>query len=222
VCARFTLFTPGQRIAELFHLSQVPALTPRYNVAPSQLVAVIGTKAGGGGRGLALFRWGFIPRWANDQKGPKPVNAKAETIASTSAFRDSYRDRRCLIPTDGFYEWRDTPEGKKPLFYRLKGGEAMALAGIWDFWPGPTEKVFTCAIVTTAANSLVEPVHDRMPVILPLDAWDLWLDPAVTDPERLLSVLKPYPAEKMEAVPVIGTAVNNSRFEGPECLAGVT
>jgi len=221
VCARFTLFTPGQRIAELFHLSQVPALAPRYNVAPSQLIAVVGTKAGGGGRGLAQFRWGFIPRWANDQKGPRPVNAKAETIASTSAFRDSFRDRRCLIPTDGFYEWRDTPQGKKPLFYRLKGGAVMALAGIWDIWPGPTEKLFTCAIVTTAANSLVEPVHDRMPVILPVDAWELWLDPAVTDPQRLLSVLKPYPVEEMEVVPIAGTAVNSSRVEGPECLAGV-
>ena len=218
MCARFTLITPGSLIAERFNLAQVPNLTPRYNVAPSQLVAVIGTKAGGSGRGFALFRWGFIPRWANDSKGPRPVNAKAETVAETASFRDSFRDRRCLIPADGFYEWRDTPEGKKPLYYRLKGCEVMALAGVWDCWPGPTEKVFSCAILTTAPNALVEPVHNRMPAILPPDAWDQWLDPKETDAARLLPLLKPYPADAMEAI-AVSTVVNNSRFEGPECLA---
>ena len=220
MCARFTLITPGSLIAERFNLAQVPNLTARYNVAPSQLVAVIGTKAAGGGRGLALFRWGFIPRWANDAKGLRPVNAKSETVADTASFRDSFRDRRCLIPADGFYEWRDTPEGKKPLYYRLKRGEVMALAGIWDIWPGPTEKVFSCAILTTRPNSLVEPVHNRMPVILPPDAWDVWLDPKESDPARLLPLLKPYAADEMEAIPV-GTKVNSSRFEGPECLVAV-
>ena len=137
------------------------------NVAPTQLVAVIGTKAGGG-RGLAMFRWGFVPSWANEP-GPRPVNAKAETIAEKPSFRDSFRQRRCLIPADGFYEWRSTPQGKRPLHYQLKGGVPLAFAGIWDCWKGPGETQFTCAIVTTAANPLVQPVHNRMPVILPPD-----------------------------------------------------
>jgi len=218
VCARYTLFTPGYEIAELFELSQVPDLTPRYNVAPSQLVAVIGTKAGGGGRGLAMFRWGFVPHWANAPTGPRSVNAKAETIAELPAFRDAFRQRRCLIPADGFYEWRDTPDGKKPLFYRLRAGKVMALAGIWDCWPGPTEKLFTCAIVTTTANSAVEPVHDRMPVILPREDWDTWLNPAEQESAKLRPILKPYPAEEMEILPV-NPVVNNSRHEGPDCLS---
>src|SRR6476646_6319589 len=105
MCARFTLFTPGDRIARMFRLGQVPTLQPRYNVAPSQLVAVIGTKASGSGRGLAMFRWGFVPHWADGPNGPRPVNAKAETAAGKPMFGDSFRRRRCLIPADGFYEW---------------------------------------------------------------------------------------------------------------------
>jgi putative SOS response-associated peptidase YedK len=220
MCARFTLFTPGDRIARQFHLAQVPALVPRYNVAPSQLVAVVGTKASGSGRGLAMFRWGFVPHWAAGPNGPRPVNAKAETVAEKPSFRDSFRHRRCLIPADGFYEWRPTPQGKQPLFYRLASGEPMALAGIWDCWPGPTEKVFTCAIITTAANPLVEPVHDRMPAILPPEAWDAWLDPNQADPAKLLPLLRPFPAELMEVVEA-SPVVNNARHDAPDCLLAV-
>lgn len=217
MCARFTLFTPGDRIARMFRLGQVPTLVPRYNVAPSQLVAVIGTKASGSGRGLAMFRWGFVPHWAADAKGPRPVNAKAETVTEKPMFADSFRHRRCLIPADGFYEWEDTPQGKKPLFYRLAGGEPMALAGVWDCWPGPTEKLFTCAILTTPANSIVEPVHDRMPAILPTEVWDAWLDPGQTDPAKLLPLLQPFPSELMEVIPA-SPVVNNSRYDAPDCL----
>jgi putative SOS response-associated peptidase YedK len=217
MCARFTLFTPGDRIARIFRLAQVPSLVPRYNVAPSQLVAVIGTKASGSGWGLAMFRWGFVPHWAADPKGPRLVNAKAETLAERPTFRDSFRDRRCLIPADGFYEWEDTPKGKQPLFYRLTNGEPMALAGVWDCWPGPTEKLFTCAIVTTAANPLVEPVHDRMPVILPPESWDAWLDPSQSDPAKLQPLLQPFPAEQMEVI-AASPVVNNSRHDAPDCL----
>jgi putative SOS response-associated peptidase YedK len=164
-----------------------------------------------------MFQWGFIPHWAADAKGPKPVNAKAETLAEKPAFRDAFRERRCLIPADGFYEWRTTPSGKKPLFCRLKSGELMALAGIWEVWRSPTNKVFTCAIITTAPNAVVEPIHNRMPAILAPSDWDRWLDPSETEPSRLLPLLKPYPAEEMEAIPV-NSVVNNSRHEGPDCL----
>ena len=164
-----------------------------------------------------MFRWGFVPHWASDLNGPKPVNAKAETIAVKPAFRDSFRERRCLIPADGFYEWRTTPEGKKPLFYRLKSGEMMALAGVWDVWRGPAEKLFTCAIITTPSNSLIEPVHDRMPTILSPSDWDRWLDPTANDPASLLPLLRPFPSDEMEAI-AVSTAVNNSRHEGADCL----
>jgi putative SOS response-associated peptidase YedK len=164
-----------------------------------------------------MFRWGFVPHWAANAKGPRPVNAKVETLAEKPAFRDSFRERRCLIPADGFYEWRTTPDGKKPLFYRLKSGELMALAGVWDVWRGPTEKLFTCAIITTSCNSLIEPVHDRMPAILPPSDWDQWLSSDEKEPEKLLPLLRPYPAEEMEGIP-LGTAVNNSRHEGADCL----
>ena len=216
MCARFTLRSPADLVARRFNLLQIPQLSPRYNVAPSQLIAVIGARAGGG-RGLAMFSWGLIPHWAADPKGPRPVNAKAETIAEKPAFRDSFRERRCLIPADGFYEWRSTPEGKKPLHYRLKSGEPFAMAGIWDVWRGPTEKLFTSTIITTTPNSLVEPIHNRMPVILPESAWERWLDAKETEPAKLMELLRPYPAEEMEAIPV-STFVNNSRHEGADCL----
>lgn len=217
MCARFTLHSPAELVAKRFGLLKSPTLEPRYNVAPSQLVAVIGSRASGG-RALAMFRWGFVPHWAADLKGPKPVNAKGETLAEKPAFRDSFRERRCLIPADGFYEWRTTPRGKKPLFYCLKGGELMALAGIWDVWRGQTEKLFSCAIITTPCNSLIEPVHDRMPAVIPPTDWDRWLDPRETEPGKLLPLLRPYPPEEMEAIPV-STVVNNSRHEGPDCLS---
>ena len=217
MCARFTLFTPGSVIAERFLLGQVPALVPRYNVAPSQLIAVVGTRAGGG-RGLAMFRWGFVPYWAQDTKGPRPVNAKAETIAEKPSFRDAFRQRRCLIPADGFYEWRATPQGKRPLHYRLKDGGPMALAGIWDCWKGSGETLFTCAIVTTTANEVVEPVHDRMPVILPPEAWEQWLDPGESDPAELLTLVKPYPADGMDVV-AVSPVVNSAKYDAPDCLA---
>ena len=216
MCARFTLHSDPDLVALRFGLLQVPQLVPRYNVAPSQLVAVVGSKAGGG-RGLAMFQWGFIPHWAADAKGPKPVNAKAETLAEKPAFRDAFRERRCLIPADGFYEWRTTPSGKKPLFCRLKSGELMALAGIWEVWRSPTNKVFTCAIITTAPNAVIEPIHNRMPAILAPSDWDRWLDPNESDPARLLPLLRPYPAEEMEAI-AVNPVVNSSRHEGPDCL----
>lgn len=220
MCARFVLFTPPEMLAVRFSLPQVPALTPRYNVAPSQEIPVVGAKANGQGRGLAMFRWGLIPSWSADASGPKPVNAKSETVAELPSFRDSFRRRRCLIPADGFYEWVTTPTGKQPLYHRFLDGRTIAFAGIWDVWNNGTEKRFTCALLTTTANELVAQVHDRMPVILPESDWDTWLDADLTDPTRLKPLLKPHPAEGMAITPV-DRRVNNARVEGPECLTPV-
>ena len=217
MCARFTIHTPADLLAERFGLLQVPDLRPRYNVSPTQAIPVIGAKAGGQGRGLALFRWGFIPHWANDASGPKPVNAKAETVAQSVMFGDSLRKRRCLVPADGFYEWRTVNKKKVPVRFHLRDQAPFAFAGVWDVWAGPEGKVFTVAILTTTPNDLTREVHDRMPVILRPEAEATWLDPAVDDPDNLMPLVGPYPAELMAATPA-NPALNKPSFEGPDCL----
>jgi putative SOS response-associated peptidase YedK len=217
MCARFTLRSPADLLAERFGLLQPPDLKPRYNIAPSQLVPVIGTKAGSKARGLAMFKWGFVPHWAQDDKGLRPVNAKAETIAMKPMFADSFRQRRCIVPADGFYEWKTVNKKKLPVHFRLKTGEPFGFAGVWDVWNGPQGKVFSAAIITTEPNELTREVHDRMPVILARDDEAAWLDPAVVDPAKLTAMLRPYSADRMEGVQV-NPALNKPSFEGPECL----
>jgi putative SOS response-associated peptidase YedK len=217
MCARYTLRTPADLLAERFGLGQVPDLRPRYNMAPSQSVPVIGTKAGGHGRGLALFKWGFIPHWAQDSSGPKPVNAKLETVAQSVMFGDSFRHRRCLVLADGFYEWRTVNKKKMPVWFHLKDNKPFGFAGIWDVWQGPEGKAFTVAILTTTPNELTKQVHDWMPVILKPEDEEAWLDPADVDPDDLLGRLGPYPAGLM-AADAVNPALNKPSFEGPECL----
>ena len=202
---------------ERFGLIQVPDLRARYNVSPTQPIPVIGTKAGGQGRGLVLFKWGFVPHWAHDDSGPKPVNAKAETVARSVMFGDSFRKRRCLVPADGFYEWRTVHKKKLPVWFHLTDKSPFAFAGVWDVWPGPQGKVFTVAILTTEPNDLTREVHDRMPVILRPEAEATWLDPAVENPDRLMPLVGPYPADLMAAAPA-NPALNTPSFEGPDCL----
>jgi putative SOS response-associated peptidase YedK len=217
MCARYTLRTPADLLAERFGLTQIPILQPRFNVAPSQLVPVIGANASGRGRSLAMFKWGLVPSWSQDDKEMRPVNARAETIASTPFFSESLRRRRSIVPADGFYEWR-TVDGKKlPVHFHLKSDELFGFAGVWDVWNGPSGKLFSVAIVTTKPNELSAMVHDRMPVILARDDESNWLDPAIEDPEQLLPMLKPYPADSM-AADAVNPALNKPGFEGPECL----
>jgi putative SOS response-associated peptidase YedK len=216
MCARFTLRTPADLLAARFGLPQPAVLSPRYNIAPSQQMPVIGAKASGG-RGLAMFKWGFVPHWAQDDKGMKPVNARAETVGTTPMFADSFRMRRCIVPADGFYEWKTVNKKKMPVHFRLKTGEPFGFAGVWDVWNGPTGKVFSCAIVTTTPNDLTREVHDRMPVILARQDEAGWLDPSNHDAAMLQPMLRPCPAGEMEAVQV-NPALNKPSFEGPECL----
>lgn len=222
MCARFTLFTPGSVIAERFNLAAVPDLVPRYNIAPSQLVAVIGTKAGGG-RGLAMFRWGFVPGWANEP-GPRPVNAKAETVAEKPSFRDAFRQRRCLIPADGFYEWRLTTGGlKQPVFISPSGSSpqpVFAFAGLWEVWRSAPDAppLRTCTIVTTSANARLSSLHDRMPVVLSPSAWSTWLDPTVDDRHGELSALLVAAPDDVVELRDVSRAVNDVRNNGPELL----
>jgi putative SOS response-associated peptidase YedK len=177
---------------------------------------VVGTKAGGA-RGLAMSKLGFIPHWSQDGSGTKPVNARAETVATTPMFADSFRLRRCIVPADGFYEWRTVNKKKMPVHFRLRTGKAFGFAGVWDVWNGPTGKVFSCAIITTVPNDVTREVHNRMPVILARQDEDASLDPKNHDPAVLQAMLKPYPANEMEGVRV-NAAMNKPSFEGPECL----
>lgn len=221
MCGRFTLTADTKKLTEAFAGYQIPeTLPPRYNVAPSQPVAVI---ANNGQHKLEFFQWGLIPGWVKDPAiGNRMINARAETLAEKPAFKNAYKRRRCLVLADGFYEWQKVNGGKTPMYIRLAGGEPFGLAGLWESWHGPDESlVLSCTIITTNPNSLLADIHNRMPVILPPAAYELWLDPAERSPAQLDNLLKPYPAEAMTAYPV-STLVNNPKNDQPECMAPLT
>lgn len=226
MCGRFTLHSDKRALAELlraiagptlFDLMDPASLAPRYNVAPSQPVVAVRRELEG--PELVALRWGLVPHWANDPKiGSKLINARSETAAEKPSFRVPFRRHRCLIPADGFFEWLKKGRQKQPYHIRIKGGGPFALAGLWDRWTGADgEEIESCTILTTPANELVRPLHDRMPAVINPEDFSRWLDPAVTDPTAVQGLLKPYPAERMEAYPV-GPAVNSAAREGPACV----
>lgn len=230
MCGRFTQQRPTAELAEIFDAEPlVEASEPRFNVAPSQgVVAVV--RPPEDRRLLTTLRWGLIPSWAEDPKvGYKMINARAESVFTSPAFRSSIRKKRCLIPADSFYEWRlppEPPEGgkarKQPYLIHRVDGQPLALAGIWSTWKEPESGGWlrSCAIVTTTPNQLMARIHDRMPVILPESAWDLWLDPTLDDVDELRGLLVPYVAGELEAYPV-STLVNNTRNESPDLTAPI-
>jgi putative SOS response-associated peptidase YedK len=225
MCGRYTLSTNAQVLADLFRLEEALALPPRYNIAPTQDVAIVRSETEGGGRRLSLAHWGLIPSWAKDRGlGARMINARADTAAEKPAFRAAFKSRRCLIPADGFFEWKATGERKQPHYIRLQDAGPFAFAGLWERWaPADREPIESCTILTTEPNEVLRPIHDRMPVILPPAAWSLWLDPAVRERERLQPLLVPHPAAAMIAYPV-GLGVNSARRDDPSCiepLAGV-
>jgi putative SOS response-associated peptidase YedK len=219
MCGRYTLSTNAQVLADLFRLEEALALPPRYNIAPTQEVAIVRSAAEPGPRRLSLARWGLIPFWAKDRGiGAKMINARAEAAAEKPAFRSAFRSRRCLIPADGFFEWQAVGARRQPHHIRRRDGGVLAFAGLWERW-GPREgdAVESCTILTTEPNDLLRPLHDRMPVILPPEAWPLWLDPEIHEPERVQPLLVPFPADAMIAYPV-GLAVNSPRHDDPSCI----
>ncbi|MFI5255604.1 MAG: SOS response-associated peptidase [Candidatus Limnocylindrales bacterium] len=224
MCGRFTQQRPAPELAALFKAEPLVEDTgPRFNVAPSQgVIAVV--RPPQDDRLLTTFRWGLIPSWASDTKiGYRLINARAESIFTSPAFRTSIRHKRCLIPVDAFYEWqRREGAPKQPYAVHRRDGEPMALAGIWATWLDPVSEEWlrSCSIVTTRPNELMAQIHDRMPVILAPKDWDLWLDPAVDDVAELRGLLVPPPANGLEAYPV-STLVNGPRNEGAELLAPV-
>jgi putative SOS response-associated peptidase YedK len=222
MCGRFTLRAPASVVAEQFALFEVPPFAPRFNIAPSQPVPVVRLTPGraGNGRELVWLRWGLIPAWAKDAAiGNRLINARAETVAEKPAFLSALRRRRCLVAADGFYEWQRTGQRKQPYFIRLRDDRPFAFAGLWESWEGPdSSQLESCTLLTTEANELMRPIHDRMPVILPADGYRAWLDPTVEQPEQLLPLLRPYPAEELTAE-AVSTFVNSPAHEGPECIA---
>ena len=209
----------------LFGFENLPNLPPRYNIAPTQQVAVV-RSGEGGARDLAMMRWGLIPHWSRDASmAAKMINARAETLTEKPSFRDAVQHRRCLVPADGFYEWRMEDGRKQPFRIGMKGGAVFAFAGLWESWTVTTtaagltegDQVDTVTIVTTVANDKLRPIHARMPVILPPEAFDGWLDPA-NDPQAACALLKPYPAEPM-AFYRVSQAVNNVRNDDSSCTA---
>ena len=215
MCGRFTLTTPTEVVAAHFEVPDPPLLSARYNVAPSQVIAVVGLKPDGRRRGIALLRWGLVPNWATSpNQEPRPINVRAESVRYK--FGDILREKRCLIPGDGFYEWKTEGKKKLPRRFTLKSGEPFAFAGLWDTWRDEKQKLVTCCLITTEANDLVSAVHDRMPVILSREHYVEWLD-SETPEERLTALLKPYPADEM-LMTAASTAVNSPKNDGPECL----
>ncbi|KJR45613.1 hypothetical protein UF75_4007 [Desulfosporosinus sp. I2] len=193
---------------------------PRYNIAPSQQVPVVICK--NGNNRLLMFQWGLIPYWAKDESiGNKLINARAETLEEKPCFRKSFEQKRCLVLADGFYEWKKEGRIKKPYRITLQDGRPFAFAGLWDSWLSPTgQTINSCVIITTTPNKLMEPIHNRMPVILPQDMEPLWLD-AGTIPSRVVKgLLTPFPEEGMVAYEV-SPLVNSPRNDGPECMVPV-
>jgi putative SOS response-associated peptidase YedK len=192
------------------------AYLPRYNIAPTQPVLAVVDEQGQ--RVFTVFKWGLIPFWAKDAKmAARMINARSESLAEKPSFKHLLKRRRCLIPATGFYEWISTVKPKQPVYIKLKSNEPFAFAGLWDEWQSPTGAVQSCTIITTDANSLIQPVHHRMPAILQPEQEQLWLDPAVNESRELLPLLKPYPSEEMEMY-WVSPMVNSPRNDSPACI----
>ena len=223
MCGRFVAATPPSVLAERFMVDEIVVddRPPSWNVAPTADVYAV-ARSRQGARRLGTLRWGLVPSWAdNPSGGARLINARAETVATNGVYRESFARRRCIVPADGFYEWQAPAEPgdtKQPYFIRAVDGQALALAGLWDSWRDAEGRwLRTCTIVTTGANDVVAPLHDRMPVVLPEEAWAGWLDASELDVRGARALLAPAPAGVLERHRV-STAVNSARNDGPELV----
>jgi len=225
MCGRYRLTARERYLRDHFGLDEDPNWEPRWNIAPTQQIATIRQHPTEPARIFSLMQWGLIPYWAKDQSfGSRTINAMSETAAEKPAFRDAMRWRRCLIPADGFYEWKRVgPNDKQPYNFGLAANSTFAFAGLWDRWRDPKSNdiLETCTILTTPPNSLVADVHDRMPAILKVEDYDVWLDPGMTDATVVADYLKPFDASLMKKYPV-STRVNRPENDDPECAQEVS
>lgn len=224
MCGRYSQTKSWSGLVEHFQIDDdVPALNlaPRYNIAPTQDVPVVRHQAGSSKRKIVLLRWGLVPSWAKEPGiGARMINARAETVAEKPSFRSAFKHRRCLIPADGFYEWKKEEAGpRQPYRITLKNRDPFAFAGLWERWEKAPDEipVKTCTIITTEANDLLQPIHDRMPVILHREDYDKWLNAEANSGESVLPLLRPYPSEEMAFYPV-SRHVNNVRNDDPQCV----
>ena len=223
MCGRYSLHQSTDEVAARFGVQQVLfPLKPHYNVAPSQPVAVVTQEKEYGLRYLESFQWGLVPFWAKDSDvGQRLINARVETVDEKPAFRNALSRRRCIIPADGFFEWRKEGDARLPVYFCKPQGELLGFAGLWEEWQRPDgSRLRSCAIITTAANQLIDPVCTRMPVILRPSDEAAWLDPNARNVPQLLRLLRPYPAEEMEAW-MVSQRVNSPFFDDPQCIEPV-
>jgi putative SOS response-associated peptidase YedK len=224
MCGRFTLYADPEKLAQQFCLELPPVLVPRYNIAPTQPVGIVRVNPQTHQQEWALVLWGLIPSWANDPTiGARMINARAESAPEKPAFRAAFKRRRCLVPASGFYEWQRLDGGKQPHHITAVGGELLAFAGLWETWRAPDGgELETCTILTTEANAVTAPIHDRMPVLLAPADYATWLgtgaDATPHELTLLRFLLQPSPAERLKAYPV-SPFVNSSRNEGERCVA---
>jgi putative SOS response-associated peptidase YedK len=217
MCGRYSITTAPEAMRRLFGYLEQPNFPPRYNVAPTQPIPIV--RLFEGKRQYALVRWGLIPAWVKDPRGfSLLINARGESVLDKPAFRNAMKRRRCLIPADGFYEWKNEGKLRRPFYVRPKGGEPMALAGLWETWTGPNgEEMDTAVIVTTQANRMLSGLHDRMPVIVPPEAFDFWLDCDKVDPLMAAALLTPAP-DNLFAVYEVSAAVNKVANDTAELI----
>jgi len=217
MCGRYAVTSAPEAIRPLFGYAEQPNFPPRYNVAPTQPIAIV--RLVDGKRQFALVRWGLLPSWVKEPKNfTLLINARGESVIDKPAFGAAMKRRRCLVPADGFYEWKTTATRKQPYFVRAKSGTPLAFAGLWETWTGPNgEELETAAIVTTRANRALAEIHERMPVIVPPDAFDLWLNCAAVDAETAATLIAPAPENLLEAYEV-SSAVNRTANDHPQLV----
>lgn len=218
MCGRFVMHSSEEELLEEFGVETIHhEVSASYNIAPSQDVAVV--LQGRGERHLGYLRWGLIPSWTKDlKKARRPINARSETVHSKPTFRSPFKRRRCLIPANGFYEWQKTGQGKIPTFLYMPERPLFAMAGLWDRWESPEgELISSCTILTTEANERIAPIHNRMPVIVNPDDFDLWLDSSVSGVEALEHLFVPLPSKEFASY-AVSTRVNKPLHNDPSCM----
>lgn len=218
MCGRYTLFTISETLGNLFRVVEVPKIQPRFNIAPTQQVPVVRLSPDGE-REMVTLRWGLIPFWSREPfVGRQLINARSETVDKRLSFREPFKHRRCLIPADGFYEWKSEPKEKQPYYISMFDDNPFAFAGLWEHWEGAEGDVIeSCTILTTRANEFIITMHDRMPVIIDPTNYDLWLEPNIQEREPLALLMEPYPEDSLTAIPVT-TWVNNPRNDDGDCI----
>lgn len=219
MCGRFVTIIPPEELAKIFSLVEVPStpFKPRYNIAPTQQIHVIRQYSDYTNH-LDNLRWGLIPSWTKEPQPAPLINARSETVSEKPAFRHGIRYRRCLIPSSGFYEWKREGDHKTPMYIHFRDNSLMVFAGIWESWKSPEgQTIESCSMLTTGSNELIEPLHDRQPVIIHPSEFSTWLDREITDPEKLKSLYQSYPADLMEMWPV-SQQVNSPKIDSPELI----